>query len=69
MMKTLFKRFGIVLLVLALMVSAVFAQEEAAPAVNSFTFVLVIIGGGIGAVALLGYFMRDTNNNKDNKSE
>lgn len=70
-MRTLFKRFGVVLFTMALMAGGVFAQEEAAPTVNSFTFVLVIIGGGIAIVAALGFFMRDTNNNgsDDKKSE
>ena len=68
-MKNLLWRSGIALLVLALVVGGVFAQEEAAPAINSFTFVLVIIGGGIAVVAALGFLMRDNNGNNDNKNE
>jgi hypothetical protein len=68
-MKTLFRRLGIVLPLMALLAGAVFAQEEGAATVNSFTFVLVIIGGGIAVVAALGFLMRENNGNNDNKSE
>lgn len=69
-MKTNLMRVIVLLVVLALAVSGVFAQEEAATSsVNTFTFVLVILGGGIGIVGLLGMAMRDTNGNDEPKSE
>jgi hypothetical protein len=67
-MRSNISRLMILFAVLALSVSSVFAQEEAASP-NTFTSVLVIIVAGIIVVFLLGGAMAAANKDKDPKGE